>query len=201
MFFPSLFQFQEKHFLEQDLIKPLIEGTLQFPRIVKKEQKEYSKICNTVHRMFEKDETSKARIYADLTVLFSELMEQGLMQSVVESQAFRYTDTIKRCIRYMELNYTKKVTLAELAGEAHMSENYFCSYFKKYTGVSPFTQLHYIRVKAAEQLLIQRDESIVAVAEACGFENVSFFIRKFKEITGYTPSIYRKRMRACTENS
>ena len=93
----------------------------------------------------------------------------------------------------MQEHQRQKVTLAELADLVHMSPNYFCSYFKKYTGISPFTQLNFIRVKSAESMLLKSNQPILQIAEACGFENVSFFIRKFKEIIGCTPSAYRKR--------
>jgi YesN/AraC family two-component response regulator len=195
VFVPTLFQFREKHFLEQEFFAPLQEGQLRFPRIVNATNEHYEEMRRIVDHMFRKDGISKVRIFTDLTMIFCELLEHSMMETVMESAGYRYTEAIKRCICYMEANYSRKITLTELANEVHMSPNYLCSYFKKYTGISPFTQLHYVRVKTAENMLLEGDESIVSVAEACGFENVSFFIRKFKELTGFTPSNYRKRMR------
>ena len=200
VFVPTLFQYKEKHFLEQDFMKPLTEGKLYLPRLVQSDHKEYSRIHDIVHHLFEQEESSKAMIYADLTMLFCEMMERSLFITRENAVGYRYSDAIKRCIRYMQSNYHNKVTLSEVADEVHMSPNYLCSYFKKYTGITIFNQLHLIRVRAAEQMLSESEESIVNVAVACGFENVSFFIRKFKEVTGETPSVYRKRMKTCTEN-
>lgn len=125
-------------------------------------------------------------------MLFCTLMENSLLDNTSDPASIKKAEDIKMCIKYMEVNYTRKVTLTELADLVHMSPNYFCSYFKKQTGISLFTQLNYIRVKEAAKLLLKSDDSIVDVAESCGFENVSFFIRKFKEIQGCTPSVYRK---------
>lgn len=200
VFFPDLFQFKGKHFLEQEFTTPLTEGELYFPRVIGEGHREYPRIQSIVSHMFEQKESSKAMIYADLTMLFCEMLERSMLEIKENAVGYRYSEAIKSCVRYMEENYRQKVTLAEVAEAAHMSPNYLCSYFKKYTGITIFTQLHHIRVKAAEQLLVESDESIVSIAEACGFENVSFFIRKFKEVTGYTPSAYRKRMKSCTEN-
>ena len=83
--------------------------------------------------------------------------------------------------------------LAELADLVHMTPNYFCNYFKKQTGLTPFTQLNNIRVRRASKMLRNTEKSIAEIAEACGYENVSFFIRKFKEIRGCTPSVYRRK--------
>ena len=104
------------------------------------------------------------------------------------------SEDVKLCIQYMEDNYGRKITLKELANLVHMTPNYFCNYFKKQTGLTPFTQLNSIRVRRASKILRNTETSIAEIAEACGYENVSFFIRKFKEIRGCTPSVYRKKM-------
>lgn len=195
VFYPSLFQFQGKHFLEQDLIMPLVNGRMRLPRVLQRGHKTYAHIQPTVHRIFYDDADSKTMIYADLTRLFCVLLEESLVEKQAIYGEGQNSELIKKCIGYMEQHQKQKITLAVLAELAHMSPNYFCSYFKKYTGVSPFTQLNYIRVKSAESMLLKSDKPILQIAESCGFENVSFFIRKFKEIMGCTPSAYRRRMK------
>ena len=148
-----------------------------------------------VHRIFHEDADSKTMIYADLTRLFCVLLEDAMMEKHITYSGEQHSELIKKCIGYMEQYQNRKITLSELAELTHMSPNYFCSYFKKYTGVSPFTQLNYIRVKSSESMLLNSDKAILQIAESCGFENVSFFIRKFKEIMGCTPSAYRRRMK------
>ena len=193
VFFPSLFQFKGNHFLEQEFTLPVINGGLQFPRMICPDTQNYHLIHPIIHRMFCEDIQSKALVYADLTMLFCILLEHSFMKKTSNRMEYKHLETVKICIEYMEENYAKKITLADLAGAVHMSTNYFCRYFKRHTGISPFTQLNYIRVKGATVLLLEGDESVVSVAEACGYENVSFFIRKFKEIMGCTPSVYRKK--------
>lgn len=193
VFDSSLFQFKEQHFFEQDFTNPVVNGILKFPRLISKGHPEYDVVAPIVRRLFEEHITSKAMVFAELTALFCTLMEKGLMEKVSDESIHKKSEDVKQCIQYMEENYTQKITLTELADLVHMTPNYFCNYFKKQTGLTPFTQLNNIRVRRASKLLRQTEDSIVEIAEACGYENVSFFIRKFKEIRGCTPSVYRKK--------
>ena len=191
VFDSSLFLFKEEHFFEQDFTGPIINGELKFPRMISQKHPAYDVICPIVHQLFNDNIESKTMIFANLTILFCLLMEKGLMEQISDASIYKKTEAVKRCIQYMEENYTRRITLEELASLVHMSPNYFCNYFKKQTRISPFTQLNYIRVKRAAWLLKNSENSVVDVATVCGFKNVSFFTRKFKEIYGCTPSAYR----------
>lgn len=196
VFDASLFRFQGAHFFEEEFTKPLLNGVLKFPGIITPEHGSYAGIRPIVHRIFNEDAGCRPMLFADLTLLFSLLLRDSLLINDPDRNSFERAEDVKKCIRYMEEHYAEKITLSTLAQLLHMSPNYFCSYFKAQTGVTAFTQLNYLRVSRAADLLLLSNDSIVAIAETCGYENVSFFIRKFKEFHGCTPSVYRKRYSA-----
>lgn len=64
--------------------------------------------------------------------------------------------------------------------------------FKRQVGKSLVEYLTHIRIQKAKQLLIGGEWNIADVAEEVGFLDVKYFIKRFKKITGLTPSEYRK---------
>jgi AraC-like DNA-binding protein len=65
--------------------------------------------------------------------------------------------------------------------------------FKEIAGVSPIQYLIGLRLKKACDLLEHSSKSVLEIALDCGFENISYFIRKFKEVKGCTPKEYRSK--------
>ena len=49
-----------------------------------------------------------------------------------------------------------------------------------------------MRLQNAKRLLVTTHDSIEQVAENCGFDNTSNFIRLFKQRVGMTPTAFRK---------
>ena len=64
--------------------------------------------------------------------------------------------------------------------------------FKEETGQTFVGYLNDYRLTAATYFLRETDESIGNIAVSCGFDNGSYFIRRFRARYGKTPSEYRK---------
>ncbi len=109
----------------------------------------------------------------------------------------KYTDNEgKRMRNVMDFtinNFNKNIDLFEIAEKANMTPNAFCRYFKQRTNKTYFTFLNELRIENACKLLSSdKSTSIGAIAYQSGFNNLSNFNRKFKEIKAISPSKYRK---------
>lgn len=109
----------------------------------------------------------------------------------------KYTDNEgKRMRNVMDFtmnNFDKNIDLYEIAEKANMTPNAFCRYFKQRTNKTYFTFLNELRIENACKLLNSGNIlSISEIAYQCGFNNLSNFNRKFKEIKAVSPSKYRK---------
>lgn len=100
-----------------------------------------------------------------------------------------------KCIQYIKVHYDQRITLEDIAHHVHLHPNYVCAVVKEQTGKTVFELLNWRRVHAASKLLRGTDLPIAQIAAQCGFQNHTFFSRKFKEIVGCTPTACRKQSR------
>lgn len=99
---------------------------------------------------------------------------------------------IKKVLNYIHNNYKKKIYIDKLADQANMNPQYFCRFFKSVTGKTPVNYINHYRIEQAAKLLQTKDVKITEICFNVGFNNFSYFIKKFKEYKNYTPSHYKK---------
>lgn len=104
----------------------------------------------------------------------------------------RTTNLIKDITIYIEEHYSEKITLEMLANEANISVYYLSHIFRQYTNQTPIEYLNQYRLSTAANLLRTTDESIMDISFECGYNNVSYFNRAFKNKYNMTPKEYRK---------
>lgn len=99
---------------------------------------------------------------------------------------------LNRCIEIINSDYMYDFSLAELASSAGLSEGHFCRVFKDITGFTPFNYINRVRITKACAMLTCTDKKIADISAGCGFNNISYFNRTFKQIMKESPSVYRK---------
>ncbi len=104
---------------------------------------------------------------------------------------------ILRIVKYIYLNYDKKITLDDLAALEYLSTYYISHLIKKVTGLSFQNFLNYTRIEFAEKLLIEGKLSLTQISEFCGFSSLAYFDRCFKIWHGITPAQYRHKLCPC----
>jgi transcriptional regulator GlxA family with amidase domain len=92
-------------------------------------------------------------------------------------------------------NFTRPITLEEVADLVSMTEPAFCRYFKKISGKTFTKFVNEYRLVHASKLLAEQPLSITEICFQSGFNNFSHFNKKFKEFTDKSPSEYRKHLR------
>lgn len=93
---------------------------------------------------------------------------------------------------WLDINFPQENRIADLAKQFNFSERNLKRRFQLATQISPNQYLQQVRVDKAKKLLLTTEMNVQQIAYAVGYENVSFFIRVFKKITGCTPSQWLK---------
>lgn len=93
---------------------------------------------------------------------------------------------------YCQKNYTKKVTISQLAKMVHINENYLSQFIKNSSFGSFSKMMGYIRCFAAQHLLLTTGYSVIEISNQCGFSDDKYFYKNFKLFFNKTPSQYRR---------
>jgi len=96
----------------------------------------------------------------------------------------------------IQSNYMNNISLKELSKKFYVNTSYLGQIFKKKYGMSFKDYLTNCRINEAAVMLITTDYKIVQIAEKVGYKDSDYFIRKFIDIKGCTPSKYRKNKQA-----
>lgn len=100
-------------------------------------------------------------------------------------------DRLRKVHEYVIANFQNKIHIQDVSDMANLTTHAFCKYFKKSTKKTFMTFLSELRVCHAKNLLIENEMPISDVCFTSGFDNLSNFNRKFKEITHMTPKEFR----------
>jgi AraC family transcriptional regulator len=98
-----------------------------------------------------------------------------------------------RVIEFVEANLSSSIGLDDLAELAGYSRDHFSRLFKRCFGQPPYQYVLARRVERAKSMLEERDSTISNIAAACGFATQAHLSSAFKQRTGVTPSVFRRR--------
>lgn len=95
--------------------------------------------------------------------------------------------------RYIDLHFSEKITLDEIARKTFFSKFYIIHSFKKQYGTTPIQYLLDKRLTEAASLLENTNLSVTDITIGVGFSSASQLAKAFREKYGLTPQQYRAR--------
>ncbi len=117
------------------------------------------------------------------------------IEQVCSSQDASKVTQVRPAAGYIEANYGKAVTLADVANASHLSVSRLAHVFKQQMGVTVIEYLTHVRIERAKELLLATEQNCTEICFAVGYNNQSYFTRTFKNLVGVTPSQFRSRNR------
>ena len=103
------------------------------------------------------------------------------------------SDLIQKLILYFLDNYTREITLEDVARELNYSKCYISRLVSETFQCNFRTLINSYRISLAQSLLLSSQKTVSEISYECGFKNQSSFNRIFLKHCGETPSEFRKR--------
>ena len=92
--------------------------------------------------------------------------------------------------KYINENFTRNLSVEELAGISGLSPSHFRKIFREIVGMSATQYAIYLRINKARDLLVSGSANVSEAAFQSGFKDVFYFSSMFKKVTGENPSKY-----------
>lgn len=113
-------------------------------------------------------------------------------QPLPSTRSLRDGGRIKTMLRCIHDHFGTELTTAQIAASASVSESECLRCFRTTIGTTPIRYLKQYRLQQAAQQLLETGDRIQEIASRCGFQDMSYFTRAFREEKGCTPSAYRE---------
>jgi AraC-like DNA-binding protein len=99
---------------------------------------------------------------------------------------------ITKAVQYIEMNYTRKITIDSISKHVGLNRSYFNSIFKNALNKTLQEYLIEFRIRKACELLPNQELSIGNISRSVGYTDPLLFSKMFKQVQGTTPSEYRE---------
>ena len=145
-----------------------------------------------IHRLLsdERSENEAQRSWRAIG-LFCQLYSEILPQ--LETQDNFCPDVLIAALQYIDNNFREDFDIKRIAAECHISASRLYYLFRRHLDMTPVQYRTERRVVEASRLLNESKLTIEAIAERCGFNSSNYFRTIFHEITGLSPTEYRRR--------
>jgi AraC-like DNA-binding protein len=117
---------------------------------------------------------------------------EGLLRQAEPADQDEAEDRLRLTLDYMQNHYREEIRVNKLAELAQLHPSYYSQVFKRSMDKTPVSYLTHLRMNKAKELLLMTDKPVSDIAADVGYEDEFYFSRRFKETSGYSPSIFTK---------
>lgn len=148
---------------------------------------------------------SLIREFSDTNLQEYSVYKEHLLRDILYLYAIEHRDSmnhmvakdpiIRAAVQHIQNHAYEALSLKHLADQAALSQSQFSRRFQADMGVSPIVYLTAIRMRKAQNLLINTDLNLDEIAGQCGYQNGFYLSRVFKNTYRLSPSAFRKNYR------
>ncbi len=197
VFAADFLQFARADQAESELLAPLAAGRLRFAtalRVGRLGQVEVRTLLAQIMRAcLARAPGYQLAVKAALLGIVAVCAEHGLLEGRKARPGADYkARQLKEIVAYLSEHFAEPLTLPGVAARFGLSPQYFSSFFRENFGRTLVQHINSLRIEQAARLLRESDLPVMEVGLSVGFDNFSYFIKRFRAVYGVSPSHYRK---------
>ena len=150
----------------------------------------YERIISCTYPSTEDAELERIYVEELLFLIFADAARSR--RESMEARPPSSAEHIKRACAFINRHYSEDITVDTIAESVTLNKNYLIRLFKREMGTTPMKYLLETRLYFARDLLLQTDETVSGIAERCGFNTASYFIKCFRERFSESPTAYKR---------
>lgn len=131
--------------------------------------------------------------------IVAKVLELGTQNGEASASGSGQPSLYRRFLEAVEMHYPEHWSVARYAQDLNITQSRLYELCQDSAGRSPKAVLNDRIVQEARRYLSFSGISMKELAGVLGFEDVNYFFRFFKRLTGETPSTYRHRIRAASK--
>ena len=128
----------------------------------------------------------------EMPLLFEKVCEDNGENDLIECSEEIGNPHLKKAVTYIENNYHNAIALGNVVKVALLNHSSLTKLFRKEIGMTPIEYVWCYRIAVAKRFLAFTNLPVKDVATMCGFKTAQHFSRKFEEVCGCTPTVFRK---------
>ncbi|HHW48283.1 MAG TPA: AraC family transcriptional regulator [Clostridiaceae bacterium] len=136
------------------------------------------------------------RLLGLLYMFLTQLIEVNGSEKFIDGGENLKETYVRMAIEYIQRNYSRKISISDIADHVRLNRSYLGSVFKEYMNTSLQDYLVNFRINRACELMLDNNLSIGDISRSIGYDDQLLFSKIFKKVKGLPPREYRKNIRA-----
>lgn len=146
------------------------------------------RILNSIEHQFINSGGCTAKCLSELYKLF------GSFEDIYFKKYLPKDTRLLKAKEYMNLHFKEDLCIIKAAEEYGVTQRRFNDIFKQNFHTTPNQYIIDYKIGLAKKLLCSKELSIGDISNLCGFEDICYFSKTFKKVTGQTARDYRKQL-------
>lgn len=136
---------------------------------------------------------------AALEELLIRLIRRGEASTALAAKKSGGSDTLERVIEYLEARLDRPLTLEQICRDNLVGRSQLQKLFHTQTGGGVMEYFSRLKIQAARRMIREGRLNFTEIAGRLGFQSIHYFSRRFRLVTGMSPSEYARSVKMLSE--